>query len=81
MIPGNLKQIDAGVGLVGGVNNDGEVFLLLGNEFRRINVATKHFTVGPAGELAVNLSNSVLKFQSGQFSLIPSKYSKKIFKY
>ncbi|KAL0195913.1 hypothetical protein M9458_009485, partial [Cirrhinus mrigala] len=31
----------------------------------------KHFTVGPAGELAVNLSNSVFKFQSGQFSSIP----------
>uniref|UniRef100_A0A8C2DEJ9 Fish-egg lectin-like n=1 Tax=Cyprinus carpio TaxID=7962 RepID=A0A8C2DEJ9_CYPCA len=71
VVPGNLKQIDAGVGLVGGVNNDNEVFLLLGNEFRKINVTMKHFTVGPAGELAVNLSNSVFKFQSGQFSSIP----------
>ncbi|KAL1275914.1 hypothetical protein QQF64_035537, partial [Cirrhinus molitorella] len=71
VVPGNLKQIDAGVGIVGGVNDDNEVFLLLGNEFRRINVTMKHFTVGPAGELAVNLSNSVFKFQSGQFSSIP----------
>ncbi|XP_059367907.1 fish-egg lectin-like [Carassius carassius] len=71
VVPGNLKQIDAGVGVVGGVNNDNEVFLLLGKEFRKINVTMKHFTVGPAGELAVNLSNSVFKFQSGQFSSIP----------
>ncbi|KAK9976032.1 hypothetical protein ABG768_021256 [Culter alburnus] len=71
VIPGNLKQIDAGIGVVGGVNDDNEVFLLLGTDFRRINVTMKHFTVGPAGELAVNLSNSVFKFQSGKFSSIP----------
>lgn len=73
VIPGNLKQIDAGIGVVGGVNNDNEVFLLMENSFTRMNVTMKHFTVGPAGELAVNSSNGVFKFQSGKFSSIPGK--------
>ncbi|XP_056311008.1 fish-egg lectin-like [Danio aesculapii] len=74
VIPGNLKQIDAGIGILGGVNDDNELFLFLGNHFRKINATMKHFTVGPAGELGVNLSNTVLKFQSGQFSSIPVNF-------
>lgn len=73
VIPGNLKQIDAGIGILGGVNDDNELFLFLGNNFRKINANMKHFTVGPAGELGINSSNTVLKFQSGQFSSIPGK--------
>ncbi|XP_067284202.1 fish-egg lectin-like [Pseudorasbora parva] len=70
VIPGNLKQIDAGLGLVGGVNNDNESFLFLGNGFLRINESLKHFTIGPAGEFGVSPANVLFKFQSGSFRQI-----------
>ncbi|XP_067284130.1 fish-egg lectin-like [Pseudorasbora parva] len=70
VIPGNLKQIDAGLGLVGGVNNDNEVFLFLGNSFLKINGSLKHFTVGPAGVFGVSPANVLFKFQSGIFRQI-----------
>ncbi len=73
MIPGTLKQIDAGLGVVGGVNDDNEVFLFLGTRFERIRASLKHFTVGPAGELGANSSNNVFKFSDGSFKQIPSK--------
>ncbi len=73
MIPGTLKQIDAGLGLVGGVNEGNEVFLFLGTRFERIGASQKHFTVGPAGELGANSLNNVFKFSDGSFKLIPSK--------
>jgi len=41
VIPGTLKQIDAGLGSVGGVNNDSEVFLFLGNRFYKKKCITK----------------------------------------
>lgn len=75
MIPGTLKQIDAGVGLVGGVNNNNEAVLLIGNQFEKIGSSTKHFTVGPAGELVANASNHVFKFWDGGFRLIEGKES------
>ncbi|XP_056311007.1 fish-egg lectin-like [Danio aesculapii] len=70
VIPGTLTQIDAGVGLVGGVNNKNEAVLLIGNRFEKIGSSTKHFTIGPAGELVANLSNHVFKFWDGGFRLI-----------
>ncbi|XP_056093359.1 fish-egg lectin-like [Rhinichthys klamathensis goyatoka] len=70
VIPGTLKQIDAGLGLVGGVNNDNEAFLFLGNSFTRINASLKHITVGPAGQLGVSPENNVFKFLSGNFRQI-----------
>lgn len=73
VIPGTLKQIDAGLGVVGGVNEDNEVFLFLGTRFERISSSLKHFTVGPAGELGANSSNNVFKFVDGSFKQIPSK--------
>ncbi|XP_048013041.1 fish-egg lectin-like [Megalobrama amblycephala] len=74
VIPGTLKQIDAGLGLVGGVNNDNEVFLFLGNSFVRISGSLKHFTVGPAGEFGVSPSNVLFKFQSGSFRQIQGSF-------
>ncbi|XDV25161.1 hypothetical protein PO909_029126, partial [Leuciscus waleckii] len=70
VIPGTLKQIDAGLGSVGGVNNDSEVFLFLGNSFTRINASLKHITIGPAGQFGVSPTNIVFKFQSGIFRQI-----------
>jgi len=70
VIPGTLKQIDAGLGSVGGVNNDSEVFLFLGNSFTKIRASLKHITIGPAGQFGVSPANTIFKFQSGQFGLI-----------
>ncbi|XP_048013413.1 fish-egg lectin-like [Megalobrama amblycephala] len=78
VIPGTLKQIDAGLGIVGGVNNDNEVFLFLGTSFERIGLSAKHFTVGPAGELGANSSNNVVKFVDGSFKLIPGIQFKQV---
>ncbi|XP_051747129.1 fish-egg lectin-like [Ctenopharyngodon idella] len=70
VIAGTLKQIDVGLGLVGGVNNDNEVFLFLGNSFLKINGSLKHFTVGPAGVFGVSPTNILFKFQIGSFRQI-----------
>ncbi|XP_051544878.1 fish-egg lectin-like [Myxocyprinus asiaticus] len=74
VISGTLKQIDAGIGLVGGVNDANEVFLLIGNSFIRINASLKHFSVGPAGELGVNSANILFKFQNGNFRQISAVF-------
>ncbi|KAL1275915.1 hypothetical protein QQF64_035538 [Cirrhinus molitorella] len=78
VIPGTLKQIDAGLGIVGGVNNDNEAFLFLGTRFEKIGSSLKHFTVGPAGELGANSSNNVFKFADGSFKEIPSIQLKQV---
>ncbi|KAF4114570.1 fish-egg lectin-like [Onychostoma macrolepis] len=78
VIPGTLKQIDAGLGVVGGVNDDNEVFLFLGTGFQSIRASLKHFTVGPAGELGANSSNNVFKFADGSFKQIPSIQFKQV---
>ncbi|KAI2659966.1 Fish-egg lectin [Labeo rohita] len=68
---GNLKQIDAGLGSVVGVNNLNEPFVLINNVFIKINMSLKHFSVGPAGWLGVNSANYIFKFQSGSFIQFP----------
>ncbi|RXN10989.1 fish-egg lectin-like protein [Labeo rohita] len=73
VIPGTLKQIDAGLGIVAGVNNDSEAFLFLGTRFERIRPSLKHITVGPAGQLGANSLNNVFKFADGSFKQIPTK--------
>ncbi|XP_026087829.1 fish-egg lectin-like [Carassius auratus] len=78
VIPGTLKQIDAGLGVVGGVNDDNEVFLFLGTRFERIGSSLKHFTVGPAGELGANSTNNVFKFTDGSFKQIPGIQLKQV---
>ncbi|XP_073694408.1 fish-egg lectin-like [Garra rufa] len=78
VIPGTLKQIDAGLGIEGGVNDNNEVFLFLGTRFERIRSSLKHFTVGPAGQLGANSSNNVFKFADGSFKLIPSIQLKQV---
>ncbi|KAK2871369.1 hypothetical protein Q8A67_023896 [Cirrhinus molitorella] len=68
---GNLKQIDAGMGSVVGVNNLNEPFVLINNVFININMSLKHFSVGPAGWLGVNSANNIFKLQSGSFITFP----------
>ncbi|XP_059394578.1 fish-egg lectin-like [Carassius carassius] len=75
MINGNLKQIDAGMGSVVGVNNFNEAFILEDNVFTKINISLKHFTVGPAGQLGVNAANNIFKLQSGSSATVPKTSS------
>ncbi|RXN10987.1 fish-egg lectin-like protein [Labeo rohita] len=78
VIPGTLKQIDAGLGIVGGVNDENEVFLFLGTRFEKINSSLKHFTVGPAGQLGADSLNNVFKFADGSFQPIPGIQLKQV---
>ncbi|XP_043107798.1 fish-egg lectin-like [Puntigrus tetrazona] len=71
VMSGNLKQIDAGSGLVSGVNIYNEVFILEDNVFSKINMSLKHFSVGPAGQLGVDAANNIFKLQSGRFIQFP----------
>ncbi len=70
---GNLKQIDAGMGSVAGVNNLNEVFILEDEVFTKINISLKHFMVGPAGWLGVDSANNIFKLQSGRFIRFPGE--------
>ncbi|KAL1266873.1 hypothetical protein QQF64_002548 [Cirrhinus molitorella] len=71
VIRGNLKQIDAGSGSVVGVNNLNEAFVLFDNVFIKISRSLKHFSVGPAGWLGVDLADNIFKLKSGSFIQFP----------
>ncbi|CAM4730468.1 unnamed protein product [Leuciscus chuanchicus] len=61
VMSGSLKQIDAGSGLVVGVNDQNEAFVLNNTAFRKICTSLKRFSVGPAGLLGVDAADKIFK--------------------
>lgn len=71
LIPGNLKQIDAGAGEVYGVNNDDEIFQWVDNNWTQIPGKLIHVSVGPAGVWGVNKAHAIFKFQDNKWMPVP----------
>ncbi|XP_056399738.1 fish-egg lectin-like [Hyla sarda] len=61
VIPGNLKQIDAGAGQVYGVNNDDNIYQWLDTYWKQIPGKLIHVSVGPAGVWGVNRANNIYR--------------------
>ncbi|KAG2470578.1 FEL protein, partial [Polypterus senegalus] len=70
-VPGSLKQIDAGLGMVVGVNNNNNIYILFGGTWVQLPGALKHVTVGPAGLWGVNSANQIYKIVNGNWVLVP----------
>ncbi|KAJ8354745.1 hypothetical protein SKAU_G00223120 [Synaphobranchus kaupii] len=56
-VSGKLKQIDAGVGQVFGVNENDGIYTLYGGPWTQLPGALKHVTVGPSGVWGANANN------------------------
>ncbi|XP_069596840.1 fish-egg lectin-like [Ranitomeya imitator] len=69
VIDGWLKQVDAGAGLVYGVNENDNIYRRVDNTWVQVSGSLMHVTVGPAGVWGVNRLQSVYKLVNN--SLMP----------
>uniref|UniRef100_A0A8C5RAW0 Uncharacterized protein n=1 Tax=Leptobrachium leishanense TaxID=445787 RepID=A0A8C5RAW0_9ANUR len=65
LIPGGLKQIDAGAEQVYGVNDNDDIYRLNGNNWVQVPGKLIHVSVGPSGVWGVNRVNDIFKMQGG----------------
>ncbi|XP_071987796.1 fish-egg lectin-like [Engystomops pustulosus] len=70
VIPGRLKQVDAGAGQVYGVNDNDDIYQWVDNDWRQIPGKLIHVTVGPAGVWGVNRANQIYKLQDNAWMLV-----------
>ncbi|XP_072282478.1 fish-egg lectin-like [Pyxicephalus adspersus] len=63
IIPGKLKQIDAGASEVYGVSDDENIYHWVNNNWKQVPGKLIHVSVGPAGVWGVNRANNIYKFQ------------------
>ncbi|XP_068098342.1 fish-egg lectin-like [Hyperolius riggenbachi] len=72
LLPGKLKQIDAGAGEVYGVNSNDDIFRWTNTTSQWVNIAgkLKHVTVGRAGLWGVNSGGNVYRFQNGNWFFV-----------
>ncbi|XP_033912133.3 fish-egg lectin-like [Acipenser ruthenus] len=69
-VDGSLKQVDAGLGLVFGVNDAGAVFMRFGNKWVLMEGNLRHVTVGPAGLWGVNEDFHIFKMVAGKWERV-----------
>ncbi|KAM9299466.1 fish-egg lectin-like [Gastrophryne carolinensis] len=67
IIPGNLKQIDAGAGEVWGVATNDDIYQWVDNAWKQVPGKLKHVSVGPAGVWGVNSANVIYKRQDNEW--------------
>ncbi|XP_063292051.1 fish-egg lectin-like [Pelobates fuscus] len=65
LVPGKLKQIDAGAGQIYGVNDADDIFRLNGNTWVQVPGKLIHVSVGPSGVWGANRQNGIFKIQDG----------------
>ncbi|XP_041427584.1 fish-egg lectin [Xenopus laevis] len=64
VMPGKLKQLDAGNGEVYGVADNDTIYLWHANQWARIEGRLIHVTVGPAGVWGVNKENYIYRLNN-----------------
>ncbi|MGH0172487.1 UNVERIFIED_CONTAM: hypothetical protein FKN15_063470 [Acipenser sinensis] len=69
-VDGSLKQVDAGLGLVFGVNDAGAVFMRFGNKWVPMEGNLRHVTVGPAGLWGVNEDFHIFRMVAGKWERV-----------
>ncbi|XP_062390566.1 fish-egg lectin-like [Sardina pilchardus] len=70
-VPGQLIQIDAGVGQVIGVSQNHDIFTLYESKWNQVKGKLKHATVGPAGIWGVNSANKIYKLIATEWEEVP----------
>ncbi|XP_075696965.1 fish-egg lectin-like [Rhinoderma darwinii] len=70
VIPGKLKQVDAGAGQVYGVNDEDNIYQWVDNDWKQIPGKMIHVTVGPAGVWGVNRANVIHKLQDNNWMAV-----------
>uniref|UniRef100_A0A8C5RA36 Uncharacterized protein n=1 Tax=Leptobrachium leishanense TaxID=445787 RepID=A0A8C5RA36_9ANUR len=73
VIPGFLKQIDAGAGLVFAVTDDGDIFYLHDDILVNFPGNMNHVSVGPAGFWGTNKENDIFKLEDGNWEKVAGK--------
>ncbi|XP_063291551.1 fish-egg lectin-like [Pelobates fuscus] len=68
LIPGKLRQLDAGLGQVYGVNDDDSIFRFSVNDWVQVPGKLMHVSVGPAGIWGANRQFNIFKFQNGDWA-------------
>ncbi|XP_063292050.1 fish-egg lectin-like [Pelobates fuscus] len=67
LVPGKLRQLDAGAGQVYGVTDDDSIFRFSGNDWVQVPGKLMHVSVGPAGVWGVDRQLRIFKFQNGDW--------------
>uniref|UniRef100_A0A8C5RAJ6 Lectin n=1 Tax=Leptobrachium leishanense TaxID=445787 RepID=A0A8C5RAJ6_9ANUR len=67
LVPGWLKQIDAGAGQVYGVSDGDNIFRWNGNNWENIPGKLIHVSVGPSGVWGTNIKSNIYKMQDGNW--------------
>ncbi|KAG2470577.1 FEL protein, partial [Polypterus senegalus] len=70
-LAGSLEQIDAGLGMLVGVNSNDNIYILFGGTWVQLPGALQHVTVGPAGLWGVNSANQIYKMVNGNWVHVP----------
>uniref|UniRef100_A0A3B1KAV3 Fish-egg lectin-like n=1 Tax=Astyanax mexicanus TaxID=7994 RepID=A0A3B1KAV3_ASTMX len=70
VVPGSLKQIDAGNGQVFGVNSADEIYTLYSGVWTKVPGSLKHVSVGPAGVWGVSAGDYILNLQRGDWVVV-----------
>uniref|UniRef100_A0A8C5RAL7 Uncharacterized protein n=1 Tax=Leptobrachium leishanense TaxID=445787 RepID=A0A8C5RAL7_9ANUR len=73
VIPGFLKQIDAGAGLVFAVTDDGDIFYLYDDILVNFPGNLNHVSVGPAGFWGTNKEDDIFKLEDGNWVKVAGK--------
>ncbi|XP_072282900.1 fish-egg lectin-like [Pyxicephalus adspersus] len=63
IVPGRLKQIDAGAGEVYGVNDIDDIYHWVDNNWKQVPGKLIHVSVGPAGLWGVNKDYTIFKYK------------------
>ncbi|XP_076153298.1 fish-egg lectin-like [Alosa pseudoharengus] len=71
VVPGRLKQIDAGAGQVVGVSDSNLIYSLEHNAWNNLPGVLKHVSVGSAGIWGINPSDEIFKLVSGNWTKVP----------
>ncbi|XP_063291550.1 fish-egg lectin-like [Pelobates fuscus] len=67
LVPGKLRQLDAGAGQVYGVNDNDDIFRFSVNNWVQVPGKLIHVSVGPAGIWGANRQFNIYKFQNGDW--------------
>ncbi|XP_067831565.1 fish-egg lectin-like [Heptranchias perlo] len=73
-VDGSLKQLDAGIGLVFGVNHTGAVYTRLGDSWIQVPGSLRHVTVGSAGIWGVDQQRTIFRLIAGSWTAISSSH-------
>ncbi|XP_063074240.1 fish-egg lectin-like [Engraulis encrasicolus] len=71
VVPGRLRQIDAGAGQVVGISDSKNIYTLHNGAWKHIPGVLKHISVGSAGTWGIGLKDEIYKMVAGSCVRVP----------